>query len=79
LRGGLESLIAGTAALFAVLFFWQKGKRNEEKLKASEAARATEHRATAALTDGLAREGNALLDLRRRAKDKARRDHFEQP
>lgn len=76
-RAWLEGLLTAAAALFALLFLWQKDKRTEDKLKASETARATEHRATNALTDGLAREGNALLDLRRRAKDK--RDHFEQP
>jgi hypothetical protein len=72
----VAALAAFGAAIMAILFYREKAGREAEKREASEAARATEQKATSDLVDGLRREQQEVSRVESEA-DSGRRDHFE--
>jgi hypothetical protein len=67
--------LAAGAAIFGMLFYREKAARKDDQLDASEAARATEHKAGDALTGGLKREQDEVENARKKSA-RGPRDHF---
>lgn len=75
LKAWLAPALAIAASLFAALAYRQKAKLEQERREAIEGARAVEHKATDAASEGQQR----IEEARNVPVDTDRRDQFERP